>query len=133
MISQLKLTIYSKGEEMSSNKNPNGTMAFLLILYGSSQGQFEHNLKLAFPFSLYSLYSLSPFSFSLSVQKQHSLSNSDLLLMIITASKILLQLPLKPLFVFAIFHRSGIAGYHLYILSRCKCIIPSKPKHTPRF
>lgn len=82
MISQLKLTIYSKGEEMSSNKNPNGTMAFPLILYGSSQGQFEHNLKLAFPFSLYSLYSLSPIpslhSLSLSPSKSNTHSQTPI-------------------------------------------------------
>ena len=35
-------TIYSEGEEMSSDKNPNGTMVFPLILYGSSQGQNCH-------------------------------------------------------------------------------------------
>ena len=35
-------TIYSEGEEMSSDKNPNGTMVFPLILYGPSQGQTCH-------------------------------------------------------------------------------------------
>ena len=64
-------TIYSEGEEMSSDKNPNGTMVFPLILYGSSQGQNCHWPQLllntiwnslfhslstpSLPFSLYSL------------------------------------------------------------------------------